>query len=142
MRGRHGGTDKVAKVSGVLDFGNWLWTGFVLLTGLSGATMMAWLVSQLSWFWNTFQWAGILGTGIITWLLIGVGLNLYRWYSSGGKQRLKSETDAPILISGKHFAMMSLYYTGIYTNCTFTNVTFQYDGIPSLNISDNKIFGQ
>jgi hypothetical protein len=51
---------------------------FVTITGLSGAAVMAWLSAQLSWFWGTFQWFGVVGVGLVVWLLIGIGLSLYR----------------------------------------------------------------
>jgi hypothetical protein len=58
------------------------------LFGLTGAALMAWAVSELAWFWNTFQWAGVFFTGLVTWFLIGVGLNLYRQEKVGGRQAL------------------------------------------------------
>jgi len=137
-------TDKISRASGLLDFGGWIWNGFVFLTGLSGAAVMAWLTSQLAWFWGTFQWAGVLGVGIITWLLIGLGLNLYRHYfSAGSVKKTKQKLDVPqTVVSGKHFRNEVVKLDGyVYSDCEFTNVTFQYDGEAPFNFSHNRIFG-
>jgi hypothetical protein len=46
--------------------------------GLPVGALMAYLSAQLNWFWGTYQWAGVVGVGLITWFLIGVTINLFR----------------------------------------------------------------
>jgi hypothetical protein len=46
--------------------------------GVSVASLMAWLASRLEWFWATFEWAGVLSVGLLTWFVVGLGLYLYR----------------------------------------------------------------
>jgi hypothetical protein len=46
--------------------------------GLVGGAVLAWGISHLAWFWQTFQLAVVIIVGITTWLLIGIGLNLFR----------------------------------------------------------------
>jgi hypothetical protein len=66
---------------------------FVTITGLSGAAVMAWLSAQLSWFWGTFQWFGVVGVGLVVWLLIGIGLSLYRNSLLYVRRRLSGQSD-------------------------------------------------
>jgi hypothetical protein len=79
--------DRFKKADPYLSLGNYVYSGVGLL-GFSGAALMAWAMSRLTWFWQTFEWAGILFVGLIVWLLIGIGLNLYRSGSAspGGKK--------------------------------------------------------
>jgi hypothetical protein len=64
----------------VFSFGGNLF-GLAALIGLPVGGLMAFMTAQLSWFWETFQWAGVLGVGILTWLLVGIGLNLYKHFA-------------------------------------------------------------
>ncbi|WP_137043988.1 hypothetical protein [Pseudolabrys sp. FHR47] len=72
------------KVDPLLSLGGYIWMLFGAV-GLTGAVAMGWLTSQLTWFWATFQWAGVLFISLLTWLLIGIGLNLYR--HTGGTEK-------------------------------------------------------
>lgn len=65
------------KVDPVISLGGNVFSVVVLL-GLPVGTLMAYLSSQLGWFWETFQWFGFAFIGLVTWLLVGLGFNLYR----------------------------------------------------------------
>ena len=66
------------KVDGLLNFGSYLAWIFGAL-GLSGAVLMAWLSTEWQFFWTTLGWFGVAGVALLTWFMIGLGLNLYRW---------------------------------------------------------------
>jgi hypothetical protein len=83
------------EVDPFLSFGGYV-SGAATLLGLPVAAVAAWAFSQLNWFWSTFQFAGVLIVGLITWLLVGVGLNLYRSARGGGEED-RRVTD-PLLI--------------------------------------------
>lgn len=61
---------------------------------------MAYLTSQLAWFWETFQWAGVLGVGLLTWFLAAVGFNLYRQLAGG------RAISIPLIIAGAACVVM------------------------------------
>jgi len=46
--------------------------------GLAGGAVLAWGISHIAPFWQTFHLAVVIFVGIATWLLIGIGLNLFR----------------------------------------------------------------
>jgi len=80
-------TQRVQPVVTWLTLGSWVaWA--IGLTGLTAAVMMGWAFAQLNWFWTTFRWAGVLFVGLVTWFLVGVGLNLYRQEQAGGRRAL------------------------------------------------------
>ncbi|GEM_PF-4787581 len=138
------GFERFKRIDPYLSLGNYLWQGAALF-GIPVAAVMAWATSQLAWFWGTFQWAGVIGVGVITWLLIGVGLNLYRRSgppvapaqassSTSGSQHLQ-------LIEGKFFKNQQLHLDGKhYTGNTFEGVTIIYNGGP-FRMDHNKIGG-
>ena len=59
------------RVDPVFSFGSNLY-GLAALIGLPVSGLMAYMTAQLSWFWETFQWAGVVGIAVLTWLLIGI----------------------------------------------------------------------
>jgi hypothetical protein len=71
------GFERFKVVDPYISFGGYLWQGAAIL-GLPVGALMAWALSQLNWFWETFQWAGVIGVGLVTWLFVGIGLNLYK----------------------------------------------------------------
>ncbi|MEH6950795.1 hypothetical protein V4R08_05525 [Nitrobacter sp. NHB1] len=108
-----------------LSLGGWVWSAFLLITGLTGATVMGWALSQLSWFWEAFRWAGVLGAGLITWILIGIGLRLYQPIARSSRKA----KGPPQRIRGKVFTNEEVMLSGFeYYDCEFRNVTLVYDG--------------
>lgn len=83
------GFERFKVIDPFLSFGGYLWQGAALL-GLPVGALMAWAFSQLNWFWENFQWAGVIVVALVTWLFVGVGLNLY--------QQLRPERERPISI--------------------------------------------
>src|ERR1041385_4404044 len=97
------------EVDPFLSFGGYV-SGAATLLGLPVAAVAAWAFSQLNWFWSTFQFAGVLIVGLITWLLVGVGLNLYRSARGGGEED-RRVTD-PLLIGAGLAALVLIGYIG------------------------------
>lgn len=91
---------------------------------------MAWLFSQLSWFWETFAWAGVAAVALLTWFLIGLGLHFYRSAArqpstSGSK---KGELE---IINGQDFSGKTVSIDGKHLiNCTFHETRVTYSGGP------------
>jgi len=75
------------------------WVGW-LFPGLGAGVMAAWAASELTWFWNTFQWLGIIFVGLVTWLLVGIGLNLYRQSRTDGENKRLEPTLIIAAIAG------------------------------------------
>jgi hypothetical protein len=119
--------ERFAKTSGILDFGNWAWFAIQFCTGITGATVMAWAVSKLEWFWETFAWAGVIGVGILTWFLIGLGLSLYR---SASKSKVTKHPNKGVeRITGHVFMNEKVLVDGkVFVGCKFNNVTLVYNG--------------
>jgi hypothetical protein len=118
--------ERFARTSGILDFGNWAWFAIQFCTGITGATVMAWALSKLEWFWGNFAWAGVIGMGIVTWLLIGLGLNLYR---SASRSKITKRPKGVERITGQVFMNERVAVDGkAFIGCKFTNVTLVYNG--------------
>lgn len=81
------GMERFKQVDPYLSLGGYVLSVFSLL-GITVGVVMGWLLSQLTWFWATFQWAGVLFGGVLTWLLIGIGLSLYRREQPSEERRL------------------------------------------------------
>jgi hypothetical protein len=75
-------TQRIQLIVTWLTLGSWVaWVfGFM---GLTVAIVVGWAFAQLNWFWNLFQWAGVLSVVLVSWLMVGIGLNLYRQPGSG-----------------------------------------------------------
>lgn len=84
--------DRWRDADGFVTAAGWIWWGaeriFYMVFGLSGAALVAWAFAQLHWFWDTFQWAGVLFIGLVTWFIIGAGINLYRQERTGGRRSM------------------------------------------------------
>jgi hypothetical protein len=65
------------KVDSASNAVNWLWWGAQAIFGFTAASIMGYAAAQLQWFWDTFRWAGAFGVGIVTWIIVGVGLRIW-----------------------------------------------------------------
>ena len=80
------------KTDSALSFGGWaLW-----IFGVPAGAVMGWSSSQLTWFWGTFQFAGVFFVSIVAWLMVGIGINLYRRKEADKDRKL----DPLLLIAG------------------------------------------
>lgn len=52
------------------------WQVFLLVTGLSGAGVLAWMSTTWHWYWATFSWAGVAIAFLISWVVLTGGFFL------------------------------------------------------------------
>jgi hypothetical protein len=52
------------------------WQVFLLVTGLSGAGVLAWMSTTWNWYWATFSWAGVAIAFLICWVALTGGFFL------------------------------------------------------------------
>jgi len=80
--GRHG-----------IIFSVFLW--IVVPAAVAGG--MIWLALQLWWFWRWFGWFGVATVILVTWMLLGVGLAAYRfWSRQSSPTSPQQRSEAPI----------------------------------------------
>src|SRR5207245_2566800 len=71
-------TERIQPINTWLTLGSWVAWFAVVVTGLTGAAIMAWLSAQIVWFWEALGLFGVISIGLVVWTLLTATLVLYR----------------------------------------------------------------
>ena len=118
--------NRAKSTDSAFSLANWAWRGFVAITGLSGATVLAWASSTWHWYWTTFSWAGVAFAFLVSWVglatgffLVGLGVSSWRGGHSG-----KSNAPTGSNTQGRKILKVKFIYAGTSFGC-FVPPSFQ-----------------
>lgn len=68
--------NRAKSADSALSLARWAWQAFLLVTGFSGAAVLAWMSTTWHWYWNTLSWAGVAIAFLISWIALATGFFL------------------------------------------------------------------